>query len=152
MVTKEAHKAAPNQRISCCLICIFSNGWTAIVIIYKKDRQRQIYKFTQIIIANYNQSMSFEPYQIEIVGYCAAFLTTVAFLPQAIWSWKTRDLSGISLGMYSLFTAGLGLWLVYGLVLEKWPLILANAMTFALALSILMLKLRHTATQRKQQK
>lgn len=90
--------------------------------------------------------MSFEPYQIEIVGYCAAFLTTVAFLPQAIWSWKTRDLSGISLGMYSLFTAGVGLWLVYGLVLEKWPLILANAMTFALALSILMLKLRHTAT------
>ena len=96
--------------------------------------------------------MSFEPYQIEIVGYCAAFLTTVAFLPQAIWSWKTRDLSGISLGMYSLFTAGVGLWLVYGLVLEKWPLILANAMTFALALSILMLKLRHTAIQRKQQK
>ena len=96
--------------------------------------------------------MSFEPYQIEIVGYCAAFLTTVAFLPQAIWSWKTRDLSGISLGMYSLFTSGVGLWLVYGLVLEKWPLILANAMTFALALSILMLKLRHTARQRKQQK
>ena len=95
--------------------------------------------------------MSFEPYQIEIIGYCAAFLTTVAFLPQAIWSWKTRDLSGISLGMYSLFTAGVGLWLVYGLVLEKWPLILANAMTFALALSILMLKLRHTARQRKQQ-
>jgi MtN3 and saliva related transmembrane protein len=96
--------------------------------------------------------MSFEPYQIEIIGYCAAFLTTVAFLPQAIWSWKTRDLSGISLGMYSLFTAGVGLWLVYGLVLEKWPLILANAMTFALALSILMLKLRHTARQRKHQK
>ena len=96
--------------------------------------------------------MSFEPYQIEMIGYSAAFLTTVAFLPQAIWSWKTRDLSGISLGMYSLFTAGVGLWLVYGLVLEKWPLILANAMTFALALSILMLKLRHTATQRKQQK
>ena len=81
-----------------------------------------------------------------MIGYSAAFLTTVAFLPQAIWSWKTRDLSGISLGMYSLFTAGVGLWLVYGLVLEKWPLILANAMTFALALSILMLKLRHTAT------
>lgn len=96
--------------------------------------------------------MNFEPYQIEIIGYSAAFLTTVAFLPQAIWSWKTRDLSGISLGMYSLFTAGVGLWLVYGLVLEKWPLILANAMTFALALSILMLKLRHTARQRKQQK
>jgi MtN3 and saliva related transmembrane protein len=82
------------------------------------------------------------PYQIEIIGYCAAFLTTIAFLPQAIQSWRTRDLSGISVGMYSLFTAGVGLWLIYGLIIEKWPLILANALTFALALSILVLKLR----------
>ena len=54
--------------------------------------------------------------------------------------------------MYSLFTVGVGLWLVYGLIIEKWPLILANAMTFALAFSILMLKLRHTTRQREQQK
>jgi MtN3 and saliva related transmembrane protein len=51
--------------------------------------------------------------------------------------------------MYSLFTAGVGLWLIYGLVIEKWPLILANAVTFALALSILVLKLRHTSKDRK---
>jgi len=94
--------------------------------------------------------MTLEPYQIEIIGYCAAFLTTVAFLPQAIQSWRTKDLSGISLGMYSLFTAGVGLWLVYGLIIEKWPLILANALTFTLALSILLLKLRHTSKQPKQ--
>ena len=86
--------------------------------------------------------MNLQPHQIEIIGYCAAFLTTIAFLPQAIQSWRTRDLSGISVGMYSLFTAGVGLWLVYGLIIEKWPLILANALTFALALSILVLKLR----------
>ncbi len=86
--------------------------------------------------------MSLQPHQIEIIGYCAAFLTTIAFLPQAIQSWRTRDLSGISVGMYSLFTAGVGLWLVYGLIIEKWPLILANALTFVLALSILVLKLR----------
>ena len=86
--------------------------------------------------------MDLLPHQIEIIGYCAAFLTTIAFLPQAIQSWRTKDLSGISLGMYGLFTAGVGLWLVYGLIIEKWPLILANAMTFALALSILLLKLR----------
>jgi MtN3 and saliva related transmembrane protein len=78
----------------------------------------------------------------ESIGYCAAFLTTIAFLPQAIQSWRTRDLSGISVGMYGLFTTGVGLWLVYGLIIEKWPLILANAMTFVLALSILILKLR----------
>lgn len=86
--------------------------------------------------------MNMQPHQIEIIGYCAAFLTTFAFLPQALHSWRTRDLSGISVGMYGLFTAGVGLWLIYGLIIEKWPLILANALTFALALSILLLKLR----------
>ncbi len=86
--------------------------------------------------------MDIQAHQIEIIGYCAAFLTTFAFLPQAIQSWRTRDLSGISVGMYSLFTAGVVLWLIYGLIIEKWPLILANALTFALALSILILKLR----------
>ena len=84
--------------------------------------------------------MNLEPYFIEFLGYCAAFLTTIAFLPQAIRSWKTRDLSGISVGMYSLFTAGVGLWLIYGLIIEKWPLILANALTFLLSISILFLK------------
>jgi MtN3 and saliva related transmembrane protein len=86
--------------------------------------------------------MNLQPHYIEIIGYCAAFLTTIAFLPQAIQSWRTRDLSGISVGMYSLFTIGVGLWLIYGLIIEKWPLIMANALTFALALSILVLKLR----------
>lgn len=86
--------------------------------------------------------MYLPPHIVETIGYVAAFLTTIAFLPQAIQSWRTRDLSGVSLGMYSLFTSGVGLWLIYGLVIEKWPLILANAATFALALSILILKLR----------
>ena len=93
--------------------------------------------------------MNLELHHIEIIGYCAAFLTTTAFLPQSIQSWRTRDLSGISLGMYSLFTTGVGLWLIYGLFTETWPLILANALTFALAFSILLLKLRHTAKRRK---
>jgi MtN3 and saliva related transmembrane protein len=96
-----------------------------------------------------NSSIYLAPHHIEIIGYCAAFLTTIAFLPQAIQSWRTRDLTGISLGMYSLFTAGVGLWLVYGLIIEKWPLILANALTFALALSILLLKLGHTSRHQK---
>ena len=91
--------------------------------------------------------MNLEPHQIEIIGYCAAFLTTIAFLPQAIQSWRTRDLSGISVGMYSLFTTRVGLWLIYGLIIERWPLILANALTFVLAFSILVLKLR-TKSQR----
>lgn len=94
--------------------------------------------------------MNLQSHHIEIIGYCAAFLTTIAFLPQAIQSWRTRDLSGISVGMYSLFTAGVGMWLIYGLIIEKWPLILANALTFALALSILVLKLQSTGDSDKR--
>ena len=102
-------------------------------------------KQIHVNLSYYNVCMTLAPHHIEIIGYCAAFLTTIAFLPQAIQSWRTRDLSGISLGMYSLFTVGVGLWLVYGLIIERWPLIMANALTFALALSILLLKLRHTS-------
>ena len=93
--------------------------------------------------------MPLQSHHIEIIGYCAAFLTTVAFFPQVIQSWCTKDLSGISLGMYSLFTTGVGLWLIYGLIIENLPLILANGLTFTLALSILLLKVRHTSKHYK---
>jgi MtN3 and saliva related transmembrane protein len=77
------------------------------------------------------------------VGYGAACLTTAAFVPQALHSWQSRDLSGISAGMYSLFTLGVGLWLVYGLIIGSWPVILANGVTLLLAGVVLGLKLRH---------
>jgi MtN3 and saliva related transmembrane protein len=79
----------------------------------------------------------------DLVGYTAATLTTLAFIPQTLHSWRSRDLSGVSLGMYSLFTMGVALWLLYGVVLESWPIIIANAITLALAGSVLFLKLRH---------
>ena len=103
------------------------------------------------VINNYNKRMNIEANHIETIGYCAAFLTTIAFLPQAIQSWRSRDLTSISLGMYSLFTAGVGLWLIYGLIIEKWPLIFANALTFALAMSILILKLRDTHLRKNKE-
>ncbi len=78
----------------------------------------------------------------EAVGSVAAILTTVSFVPQAWHSFKTRDVSGISLGMYSVFTVGVALWLVYGLLLGAWPLIIANSITLALAATILAMKLR----------
>lgn len=80
---------------------------------------------------------------MELVGYAAAGLTTLSFIPQAVHSWSTRDLSGISLSMYTLFTLGVGLWMLYGIALDSWPIILANAVTLALAGSVLVLKLRH---------
>jgi MtN3 and saliva related transmembrane protein len=79
----------------------------------------------------------------DLIGYAAATLTTLAFIPQTLHSWRSRDLSGVSLGMYSLFTVGVALWLLYGVVLESWPIIVANAITLALAGSVLFLKMRH---------
>lgn len=79
----------------------------------------------------------------DLVGYLAAFLTTCSFLPQAWLTFRTRDVSGISLGMYSVFTVGVALWLAYGVLLAAWPVIAANAVTLALALAILGMKLRY---------
>ena len=78
---------------------------------------------------------------IDIVGSLAACLTTVSFLPQAWLSFKTRDVSGVSLGMYSVFTLGVALWLVYGVLLRAWPIVIANVVTLGLALAILGMKL-----------
>ena len=80
---------------------------------------------------------------IDLVGSAAACLTTVSFVPQAWHSFKSRDVSGVSLGMYSVFTLGVALWLVYGLLLHAWPIVLANAITLVLALAILAMKLRY---------
>ena len=78
---------------------------------------------------------------IDWVGSLAAFLTTASFVPQAWQTFRTRDVSGISLSMYSLFTLGVALWLVYGILLTAWPIIIANAITTSLALMILVMKL-----------
>jgi len=80
-------------------------------------------------------------YLTDAVGSIAAFLTTVSFVPQVWQTFRTRDVSGISLGMYSVFTVGIALWLAYGLMLQAWPIVIANAITLLLALSILMMKL-----------
>lgn len=79
----------------------------------------------------------------DLIGYIAASLTTLSFLPQALHTFRTRDVSGISLGMYSMFAAGVALWLVYGLLLSAWPIVGANAVTLALTLAILVMKLRY---------
>ena len=79
---------------------------------------------------------------IDTIGSIAAVLTTASFVPQAWHSFKPRDVSGISLGMYSVFTVGVALWLVYGVLLYSWPLMIANGITLALAAAILVMKLR----------
>ncbi|NZA28076.1 SemiSWEET transporter [Luteimonas sp. SJ-92] len=79
----------------------------------------------------------------EWLGYAAAVLTSIAFVPQAIKTVRSRDTRSISLGMYVVFTVGVGFWFAYGVALMSWPMILANSVTFALAATILGLKLRY---------
>jgi MtN3 and saliva related transmembrane protein len=79
---------------------------------------------------------------IDTIGSAAAALTTLSFVPQAWQTFKTRDVSGISLGMYTAFTMGVALWLIYGLLIGAWPIIIANVITLVLALAILWMKLR----------
>jgi MtN3 and saliva related transmembrane protein len=82
----------------------------------------------------------------DTIGYISAFLTTLAFVPQALHSWKTRDLSGISLPMYSLFSLGVAGWLVYGILISSWPIMIANSITLVLACAVLALKIKHPNT------
>jgi MtN3 and saliva related transmembrane protein len=81
------------------------------------------------------------PALTDWLGYLAASLTTLSFVPQAWHTFRTRDVAGISLGMYSAFTAGVALWLLYGFALGAWPVIVANFVTLALATAILVMKL-----------
>ena len=75
------------------------------------------------------------------IGTLAATLTTASFVPQVLHTLRTKDVSGISLGMYSVLTTGIVCWLVYGFNLGTMPLILANAVTLVLALAILVMKI-----------
>lgn len=79
----------------------------------------------------------------ELFGYLAATLTTVSFVPQVIQVWRTKHTKDISLGMYSIFTAGIAVWLIYGVMLGSMPIIIANSITILLAGSVLAMKLKY---------
>jgi MtN3 and saliva related transmembrane protein len=78
-----------------------------------------------------------------LIGLFAAFCTTLAYAPQAIKTWRTRQTRDISLGMFVLMVTGVVFWLIYGLLIGDLPLILANLVTLSLSGTILVLKLRH---------
>jgi MtN3 and saliva related transmembrane protein len=82
----------------------------------------------------------------EYIGWLAACLTTLSFVPQVHLALRTRDVSGISIPMYASFCLGVALWLLYGIYTHSLPVIGANAVTLALALVILFLtvKYRHS--------
>ena len=82
-------------------------------------------------------------FYIEFIGFAAGTLTTVALLPQAIKSWKTKHTKDISLGWVLILTIGVFLWLVYGLLINSYPIIAANVMTFLLSVTLLSLKIKY---------
>jgi len=85
----------------------------------------------------------------EIIGYLAATLTTVSFVPQAVLTIKTRDTESLSLGMYGTFTLGVLCWLIYGIYLDNEAIIVANAITLLLAASILSFKIYNVVFKKK---
>ena len=80
---------------------------------------------------------------IKLTGYLAAAATTIAFLPQAFHTIKTKDTKGISLGMYLVFTFGVIMWLLYGIFTRDFPIICANTVTLVLTVIILVYKIRY---------
>lgn len=79
---------------------------------------------------------------VRTIGFIAGALTTLAFVPQVIKSWRTRSAGDFSLTMLVAFTSGVGLWLTYGILLREPPIILANAVTLLLAVMLLWMKLK----------
>ncbi|MBN4078334.1 SemiSWEET family sugar transporter [Nitrospina gracilis] len=77
-----------------------------------------------------------------LVGYFAGFLTTVAFVPQVLKTWKSKSASDLSLSMFSVFSLGVLCWLIYGVLLAETPMILWNTVTLILALALLVMKLK----------
>ena len=80
---------------------------------------------------------------VAMIGFGAAFCTTIAFLPQVVKTWNSRSTTDISLGMFLIFSTGVLLWLIYGFLLGDMPLIAANGVALLLALIILGFKFRY---------
>ena len=82
-------------------------------------------------------------FDATLLGYAAGALTTAAFVPQVLRTWRTRSTTDISLAMYVVIVAGTSLWLAYGVITRDPPLIVANGVTVCLQLCIVAMKLRH---------
>lgn len=80
---------------------------------------------------------------IETIGFIAAFLTTASFLPQTIKTLRSRDTSGISLWMYSMFVVGVFFWLIYGILLGNKVIVIANVVTLVLSGTVLRIKIKN---------
>jgi MtN3 and saliva related transmembrane protein len=78
---------------------------------------------------------------LKLIGYAAALLTTISFLPQLVRTIRTRSACDLSFGMLALFLAGISLWLIYGLLSRQMPIILANGVTMLFNATLLVCKI-----------
>ncbi len=90
-----------------------------------------------------------QPAWVEWTGFTAAFCTTAAFVPQLVRVLKLKSARDISLALFSMFSFGVLLWLVYGIRVQSWPMIASNSVTLVLSLSILYLKLKYDRDAKK---
>jgi MtN3 and saliva related transmembrane protein len=109
---------------------LFVDGCCCVVLVVAKGRRHLV--------------MNWVP---DFIGYAAACLTTLSFLPQAYLTIKTRDTESLSLSMYGMFSCGVLLWLIYGCYKQDWAIIVANAVTLLLAAIILAFKIRSLLRQ-----
>jgi MtN3 and saliva related transmembrane protein len=86
----------------------------------------------------------------DAIGIVAGVLTTLAFVPQVIRVWRTRSARDLSLASFAIFTAGVALWLLYGVAIDALPVIVANAVTLVLAAAILVMKLAFDRPKRRR--
>lgn len=79
----------------------------------------------------------------DLLGTVAGTLTTLSFVPQVLKTWKSKSAGDISFGMFLLFSAGILLWLIYGILIGAQPIIVANSVTLVLAVAIVVMKIRY---------
>ena len=79
----------------------------------------------------------------EILGFAAGFLTTVAFIPQVVKIWRSKQARDVSLPAFATFTVGIGIWIVYGVVKDAPPIVLWNVITLVLSIAILAMKIKY---------
>jgi len=78
---------------------------------------------------------------VQMLGFAAGTMTTAAFVPQVVKTWRSRSAGDISLGMYAVLTCGVFSWLAYGLLVGDWPVVAANGVTLVLVAAMLAMKL-----------
>jgi MtN3 and saliva related transmembrane protein len=95
--------------------------------------------------ANWYMRCVFMSVGVEFIGSTAAACTTLCWIPQALKIIREKRTEGISLVTQCVFTFGVALWAAYGFLVQRWPVIIANIVTFFFSAAVLLLKVRYSS-------